>query len=232
MYLQLKDVSTAKIALDLRGLTSQTPSFWLQLPKLVLDGWNRFDKTSGCAKLVVFGAKNAQVCYNRCMSSTFSFDIVSDYNLAEVTNAVDQSRRELDTRYDLKGTSASLEFSDSNKTGLKIIGDSNYHIDAILDILRKKLATRGVSQKILDTSKQPVVSNLKTTQEVAFKKGLDAEKAKKITNLIRDSYPKIKTQIQGAEVRVFSPKKDELQLVMQLINKREFDFPVEFTNYR
>jgi uncharacterized protein YajQ (UPF0234 family) len=166
------------------------------------------------------------------MSSTFSFDIVSDYNLAEVINAVDQAQRELGTRYDLKGSSASLEFSDSNKTGLKIVGDSQYHIDAILDILRKKLATRGVSQKILDTSKQPVVSNLKTTQEVAFKKGLDADKAKKITGLIRDQLPKVKTQIQGAEVRVFSPKKDELQAVMQLLNNQDFDFPVEFTNYR
>ena len=166
------------------------------------------------------------------MASTFSFDIVSDYNLAEVTNAVDQTKRELGTRYDLKGTSADLEFSDSDKRGLKITGDNQYHIDAILEILRKKLATRGVSQKILDLSKQPVVSNLKTTQEIMFKKGLDAEKAKKITNLIRDAYPKIKTQIQGSEVRVFSPKKDELQLVMQLLNKQDFDFPLEFTNYR
>lgn len=166
------------------------------------------------------------------MASTFSFDIVSDYNLAEVINAVDQTKRELDTRYDLKGTSASLEFSDSNRTGLKVVGDSQYHIDAILDILRKKLAGRNVSQKILDTSKQPVVSNLKTTQEVVFKKGLDAEKAKKITGLIREAYPKIKTQIQGSEVRVFSPKKDELQAVMQLLNKQDFDFPLEFTNYR
>lgn len=166
------------------------------------------------------------------MASTFSFDIVSDYNLAEVINAVDQAKRELGTRYDLKGTSASLDFSDADRTGVKVIGDSQYHIDAILDILRKKLAGRGVSQKILDTSKEPVVSNLKTTQEVKFKKGLDTEKAKKITNLIREHYPKVKAQIQGAEVRVFSPKKDELQAVMQLLNNQDFDFPIEYTNYR
>jgi len=166
------------------------------------------------------------------MASTFSFDIVSDYNLAEVINAVDQTKRELGTRYDLKDTGANLEFSGADKTGIKITGDSQYHLDAILDILRKKLATRGVSQKILDTSKQPVVSNLKTIQEIAFKKGLDTEKAKKITNLIRAELPKIKTQVQGTEVRVFSPKKDELQAVMQLLGKQDFDFPVEFTNYR
>lgn len=166
------------------------------------------------------------------MAGTFSFDIVSDYNLAEVINAVDQAQRELGTRYDLKGTSASLEFRDGDKTGLKVVGDSKYHIDSILDIVRKKFATRGVSQKVLDTSKAPVVSNLKTTLDVAFKKGLDQDKAKKITGLLREQFPKVKTQIQGSEVRVFSPKKDELQAVMQLLQQQEFDFPIDFTNYR
>lgn len=166
------------------------------------------------------------------MAGTFSFDIVSDYNLAEVINAIDQSNRELGTRYDLKGANCSLEFRDADKSGLKIVGDSDFHIDAILDIVRKKLAARGVSLKILDTTQKPVVSNLKTTLDVPFKKGLDAEKAKKITGLLREQFPKVKTQIQGAEVRVFSPKKDELQAVMQLLQKQEFDFPIEFTNYR
>lgn len=166
------------------------------------------------------------------MASTFSFDIVSDYNLAEVINAIDQAKRELGSRYDLKGTSASLDFSSSEKTGLKVVGDSQYHIDAILDVVRKKLAQRGVSQKILDTSAKPVVSNLKTTQEVAFKKGLDQDKAKKITSLLREHFPKVKAQIQGAEVRVSSQKKDELQGVMRLLEAQDFDFPVSFTNYR
>jgi cyclic-di-GMP-binding protein len=166
------------------------------------------------------------------MASTFSFDIVSDYDLAEVINAVDQAKRELGTRYDLKGTSASLEFSDNDKSGLKIIGDNQYHIDSILDIVRKKFGQRGVSQKVLDVSKQPVVNNLKTTQDVPFKKGLDQEKAKKITSLLREKLPKVKTQIQGAEVRVFSPKKDELQEVMHLLENQDFDFPLNFTNYR
>ena len=166
------------------------------------------------------------------MAVTFSFDIVSDYNLAEFINAIDQSNRELGTRYDLKGANCSLEFRDADKSGLKIVGDSEFHIDAIIDIVRKKLATRGVSLKILDMSKQPVVANLKTTLDVPFKKGLDAEKAKKVTALLREHYPKVKAQIQGAEVRVFSPKKDELQAVMQLLQSQDFDFPVDFTNYR
>jgi cyclic-di-GMP-binding protein len=166
------------------------------------------------------------------MAGTFSFDIVSDYNLAGVINAIDQAKRELGTRYDLKGTSASLEFSNADKTGLTVVGDSDYAVDAILDIVRKKFGTCGVSQKVLDTSKPSVVSNLKTTKEVAFKKGLDQEKAKKVTSLIRDQLPKVKTQIQGSEVRVFSPKKDELQAVMHLLEQQDFDFPLEYTNYR
>lgn len=164
--------------------------------------------------------------------ATFSFDIVSDYNLAEVVNAVDQTKRELANRYDLKGTSAGLEFSDNDKSGLKIVGDSQYHIDAILDILRKKFSLRGVSQKVLDTSQEPVVSNLKTTQNLSFKKGLDQAKAKKITSLIRDNFSKVKTQIQGSEVRVTSPKKDELRAVMKLLEQQDYDFPLSFTNFR
>lgn len=166
------------------------------------------------------------------MAGTFSFDIVSDYNLAEVINAVDQAKRELSTRYDMKGTSASLEFRDSDKTGLTVVGDSDYAVDAILDIVRKKFGTRNVSQKVLDISKQSVVSNLKTTKDVPFKKGLDQDKSKRITAVIRDQFPKVKAQIQGSEVRVFSPKKDELQAVMHLLEQQDFDFPLDFTNFR
>lgn len=166
------------------------------------------------------------------MAATFSFDIVSEYNLAEVINAVDQTKREIQTRYDMKGTSANLEFRDGDKTGLTVTGDNDFHIDSILDILRKKLATRGVSQKILDTAAKPVTSNLKVTQDVTFKKGLDQDKAKKITALIRQDLPKVKTQIQGDTVRVTGSKKDELQAAMRLLEQQDFDFPLSFTNYR
>ena len=116
--------------------------------------------------------------------------------------------------------------------GLKVTGSGDWQIDAILDIVRKKLASRGQSQKVLDTTKEPVVANLKTTKEVPFKKGLDQEKAKKITSLIRDKFPKVKTQIQGDEVRVMSGSKDDLQAVMQLLKSQDFDFPLSFTNFR
>lgn len=163
--------------------------------------------------------------------ATFSFDIVSDYDKAELNNVFDQTLRELDNRYDFKGTPAAVEWMDDKK-GLKITGNGDWQIDAILDIVRKKLAARNQSQKLLDTTKEPVVSNLKTTKEVPFKKGLDQEKAKKITAKIRESFPKVKPQIQGEEVRVTSSSKDDLQAVMQLLREADFDFPLQFTNYR
>jgi len=162
----------------------------------------------------------------------FSFDIVSDYDKAEMNNVFDQAQRELDNRYDFKGTSAQLEWLNGDKSGLKITGDSDYQIEAILDIVRKKLAARDQSQKTLDTSYEAVVSNLKTTKDVPFKRGLDQEKAKKITKLLRDETPKIKTQIQGEEVRVTSGSKDDLQSAIQLLRSQDFDFPLSFTNFR
>lgn len=164
--------------------------------------------------------------------ANFSFDIVSEYDKAEMNNVFDQAQREMGSRYDFKGTPAELDWLDSDKTGIKVLGNGDWQIDAILDIFRKKLAARGQSQKVLDTSKESVVSNLKTTKEVPFKQGLDQEKAKKITSLIRDKYPKVKTQIQGDAVRVMSSSKDDLQAVMQILREQDFDFPLNFTNYR
>lgn len=162
----------------------------------------------------------------------FSFDIVSDYDKAEMNNVFDQVGREMANRYDFKGTSAGLDWLNSDKTGIKITGDSQYHLDAIAEIYRKKLAVRNQSQKVLDTSAQPITSNLKMTWELPFRKGLDQDKAKKITTLLRDTFPKVKAQIQGQEIRVTSTSKDELQAVMQTLHSKDFDFPLSFTNFR
>lgn len=162
----------------------------------------------------------------------FSFDIVSDYDKAEMNNVFDQTQREITNRYDFKGTPAALDWLNNDRTGFKVTGNSDYQIDAILDIVRKKLATRGQSQKVLDTSKDATVTNLQTVKEVTFQQGLDQDKAKKITKLVRDEMPKVKTQIQGDEVRVTSGSKDDLQAVMQLIKSQDYDFPINFTNYR
>jgi cyclic-di-GMP-binding protein len=162
----------------------------------------------------------------------FSFDVVSEYDKAEMNNVFDQTQREMSSRYDFKGTPAAIEWLNSDKTGFKVTGNSEWQIDAILDIVRKKLAARNQSQKVLDTSKEITESNLKATKEVPFKQGLDQDKAKKITSLIRDKFPKVKTQIQGDAVRVMSGSKDDLQAVMQLLRAQDFDFPLSFTNYR
>lgn len=162
----------------------------------------------------------------------FSFDIVSEFDKAEVNNVYDQAQRELASRYDFKGTPAALEWLNADKTGFRVTGNSDYQIEAILDIVRKKLASRGQSQKLLDVTGTPVVANLKTTLDVPFQQGLDAAKTKKITTLVRDELPKVKTTIQGDMVRVTSGSKDDLQAVMHLVQGADFDFPVNFTNYR
>lgn len=169
--------------------------------------------------------------YNNGMAN-FSFDVVSEYDKAEMNNVFDQTQREITGRYDFKGTPAEIEWLDADKSGFKLTGNGEWQIDAILDIVRKKLAAREQSQKFLDTSKDAVESNLKTTKEVPLKQGLDQEKAKKVSALIREHYPKVKPQIQGDTVRVMSTSKDDLQQVMQLLRNADFDFPLSYNNFR
>lgn len=164
--------------------------------------------------------------------TNFSFDIVSEYDKAEMNNVFDQTIREIQSRYDFKGTPAGIEWLNNDKTGIRVTGNGEWQIESILDIFRKRLATRGQSQKVLDTSHDIVESNLKATQEIRFKQGLDQDKAKQITKLLRDEFPKVKAQIQGDAVRVTSSSKDDLQGVMQLLRGKDFDFPLSFTNYR
>ena len=164
--------------------------------------------------------------------ANFSFDVVSEYDKAEMNNVFDQVQREMSNRYDFKGTPAAIEWLNGDKTGFKITGNGDWQIDAILDIVRKKLAAREQSQKVLDVSGGLTESNMKTTKEVPFVHGLSQDKAKKITSLLRDKFPKVKTQIQGDAVRITSAKKDELQAVMQLLRAQDFDFPLSFNNFR
>ena len=165
------------------------------------------------------------------MAKDFSFDVVSDYDVAEMTNAVDQAQRELGTRYDFKGTAASIEFTEGKK-GVLIQGDSKNQLDALLDMLQGKLIKRNIALQVLDTSSEPVQGGKEMRWTLDFIKGLDQEKAKKITKAIRDTYPKVKAQIQGEEVRVSAASKDDLQGVMLTLKAADFDFPVDFQNYR
>lgn len=163
--------------------------------------------------------------------ANFSFDIVSEYDKAEVNNVFMQAAREITNRYDFKGTPAGLDWL-GDKTGLTVTGNSDMQLEAIIDIVRRGLINRGQSTKVLDLSREPVTSNLKMVKEVPFVAGLDSDKAKEVSKLIRDAFPKVKPQIQGDAVRVTSSSKDDLQKVMQLVRDHEFDFPVSFTNYR
>lgn len=162
---------------------------------------------------------------------SFSFDIISDYDKAEMNNVFAGVEREIGNRYDFKGTPAAIEWL-SDKAGFKIIGGGQWQCDAVLDIIRKKLASREQSSKVLDLSNTPIESNLKTTWEIPFKHGLSQENAKKITKLLKEEAPKVKAQIQGDEIRVTSSSKDELQKVISLLNSVDFDFPLQFINYR
>jgi len=163
--------------------------------------------------------------------ATFSFDIVSEYDKAEMNNVFAQTQKEIIGRYDFKNTPAEIEWL-GDKIGFKLIGANDWQIESIIDIIRKKLSARELSSKVLDLSKAIITSNLKATQEVPFIAGLDQDKAKQITKLIRDELPKLKPQIQGEAVRVVGGSKDDLQAAMQLIRTTDFDFPVSFTNYR
>jgi len=163
--------------------------------------------------------------------ATFSFDTISEYNKAEMNNVFAMTEKEISNRYDFKGTPAEIDWMD-DKAGFKVIGANEWQIDSIIDIVRKKLASREQSSKVIDLSKEVVISNLKATKQVPFIAGLDQDKAKQITKLLREQLPKAKAQIQGETVRVISNSKDELQTAMQLIRNADFDFPVGFNNFR
>lgn len=162
---------------------------------------------------------------------TFSFDIVSEYDKAEMNNVFMQVEREIQNRYDFKGTPASIEWLDG-KSGFKLIAASEWQAEAILDIIRKKLASREQSSKVLDLSKEAIESNMRYIRDIPFKHGLKQDDAKQLTKLLRDTAPKAKAQIQGEEVRVSSASKDELQRAMQLLRNADFEFPLQFINFR
>lgn len=163
--------------------------------------------------------------------ATFSFDTVSEYDKAEINNVFALVQKEIANRFDFRGTPAEIDWTE-NKAGYKITGSNEWQIDSIIDIIRKKLASRDQSSKVLNLEKTVVAGNLRATKEVPFVSGLNQDKAKLITKLLREKLPKIKAQIQGESVRVISNSKDDLQIAMQIIKAEDFDFPVAFNNFR
>lgn len=162
---------------------------------------------------------------------SFSLDIVSEVDKAEMNNVFSQTEKEISTRYDFRDTNAGIDWLDDKK-GFKITGDNEWQVDAVLDIIRKKLAAREQSSKVLDLGKEKVVANLKTTWDIPFKEGLPQDLAKKISADIRAEVSKTKPQIQGDAVRVTSASKDELQKVISLVKSKDYDAALQFINYR
>lgn len=159
-----------------------------------------------------------------------SFDIVSKIDRQEVDNALGQAAREVATRYDFKGTGATIEWK--GEEAIEISASADDRATAVLDVFKEKLVKRGVSLKVLDAS-EPRQSGQRSLIGVALKEGISSENAKKISKLIRDEGPKgVKAQIQGDELRVSSKKRDDLQAVQRLVKEQDYDFAVQFTNYR
>jgi hypothetical protein len=164
------------------------------------------------------------------MASSFSFDIVSEYDYQELVNAVDQTKRDVTTRYDLKDTKTEIELEGEQIT---INTASEMTFNAVKDILESKVIRRNLSLKILEYGKLEEASGGRIRTVIKLKKGLNQDLAKQISKLIRDN-TKATPQIQGEAVRVTSKSKDELQSIIQLLKGKEKDFPValQFTNYR
>jgi uncharacterized protein YajQ (UPF0234 family) len=163
--------------------------------------------------------------------ATFSYDIISEYDKAEMNNVFALVQKDISNRFDFKNTPAEIDWI-GDKTGFKITGSNEWQIESIIDIVRKKLVSRNQSSKSLDLSKEIVTSNLKSTKEIPFIAGLTQDKAKQITKVLRDEVPKVKALIQGEEVRVTSGNKDDLQSAMRVLEAQDFDFPLAFTNFR
>ena len=159
-----------------------------------------------------------------------SFDIVSKLDRQEVDNALSQAAREIATRFDFKGTGATIEWK--GEKAIEITASADDRATAVLDVFKDKLVKRGVSLKVLDAS-EVRQSGQQSKIDIALKEGITTEDAKKIGKLIRDEGPKgVKAQVQGDELRVSSKKRDDLQAVQRLVKEQDYDFAVQFTNYR
>jgi uncharacterized protein YajQ (UPF0234 family) len=161
--------------------------------------------------------------------STFSFDIVSDFDRQELVNALDQTDRDIKSRYDLKDTKTTVELGE---TSITINTDSEFTLDAIHTILQTKAAKRNLSLKIFDYGKVESASGNRVRQEITLKKGISTELGKTISKLIRDEFKKVQASIQGDAVRVSAKAKDDLQAVIQRLKQEEFPVALQFTNYR
>ncbi len=159
-----------------------------------------------------------------------SFDIVSKLDPQEVDNAINQTSREVSQRFDFKNTGASIARSGDHAVAISANADER--AVAVVDVFKEKLIKRGQSLKILDVG-EPRSSGKEVKIDIALREGISQEQAKKVSKLIRDDGPKgVKVQVQGDELRVTSKKRDDLQAVISLVKAQDYDFAVQFVNYR
>lgn len=158
-----------------------------------------------------------------------SFDTVCEPDMVEVKNAVENAAKEIGTRFDFKGTSAAIELKDKEIT---LLGDAEFQLQQVEDILRNKLTKRNVDVRFLDTGPVAKVGGDKVKQVVKVKNGIATEDGKKIQKLIKDSKLKVQAAIQGDAVRVTGTKRDDLQATMALLRKEMVDLPLSFDNFR
>jgi uncharacterized protein YajQ (UPF0234 family) len=163
------------------------------------------------------------------MASSYSFDVVSDFDQQELVNALDQTRREIVSRYDLKSTKTEVELE---KELITINTNTEMTLTSVVDVMQSKAIKRGLSLKIFDYGEIESASGNRVIQKIKLKKGIEQEQAKKLSKLIRDAFPKCQASIQGDALRVTSKSKDELQEIIQLVKAEDFPLALQFTNYR
>ncbi|MEE3158617.1 MAG: YajQ family cyclic di-GMP-binding protein [Pseudomonadota bacterium] len=158
-----------------------------------------------------------------------SFDVVSELDKHEVTNAVDNAKKELERRYDLRGK-GSFEFNDKQQQ-ITLIGDADFQLDQMMQILELSLTKRNIDIRCLKAN-EPFASGKQVKQTVELKEGIDKELAKKIVALVKDAKLKVQAVIQGEQVRVTGKKRDDLQNVMALLRGSELEMPLQYNNFR
>jgi len=161
--------------------------------------------------------------------SEYSFDIVSNVDLQELSNAVTQAEREITTRFDFKGSKTNLSL---DKDELTIVSDDEYKLNAVIDILLGKMVKRNVPTKNLDYGKIEGASGGTVRQKIKIRQGIEQDISKKINILIKDSKLKVKSQIQGDQLRVTGKSKDDLQAVMHMLRSAKLDLDLQFVNFR
>jgi uncharacterized protein YajQ (UPF0234 family) len=163
------------------------------------------------------------------MASEYSFDVVSKVDMQEVNNAVQQALKEIETRFDFKGSKSSIELEGEQ---LVVASDSDYKLKSVVDILQTKLIKRGVPILNMDYGKIENASGGTVRQNIKMRQGIDQEHSKKLNILIRDSKVKVKSQIQGDQLRITGKSKDDLQAIMTLLRGAGLPLELQFINYR